>query len=125
MVLLRKHFFEVLLKDRISEDFFADRTQVFAAWKRWAADSVGPQDDVSENVFTITLKDGTEHSQMANSFRGKADNPMSTEEVEKKARDLIEPAFGAAQTKELIETVRDLETVKNTRDLRRLLAHSG
>jgi 2-methylcitrate dehydratase PrpD len=74
-------------------------------------------------IVEITLKDGTELSERANSFRGKADNPMSSEEVEKKARDLIEPVFGAGQTRELIDTVRRLETVANVRDLRPLLAH--
>jgi 2-methylcitrate dehydratase PrpD len=76
-------------------------------------------------IVEITLKDGTELCERANSFRGKADNPMSSEEVEKKARDLIEPVFGAGQTRELIETVRRLETVANVRDLRPLLAHKA
>ncbi|NND49896.1 MAG: MmgE/PrpD family protein, partial [Rhizobiales bacterium] len=48
-----------------------------------------------QSIVEITLKDGSEVSQMANSFRGKSDNPMSTEEVEKKALDLIAPSFGA------------------------------
>jgi hypothetical protein len=47
---------------------------------------------------------------------------MSTEEVEKKARDLIEPVMGAKKTKKLIETVRDLEKLKKARDLRPLLS---
>jgi 2-methylcitrate dehydratase PrpD len=78
-----------------------------------------------QSIVEITLKDGTVLTQGADSFRGKFDNPMSTEEVEKKARDLIEPTFGPEKTKELIETVRDLESVKNVLDLRPLLAHSG
>jgi hypothetical protein len=56
------------------------------------------------------------------SFRGKAENPMSTEEVEKKARDLIEPVMGGKKTKKLIETVRNLEKLKKARDLRQLLS---
>ena len=78
-----------------------------------------------QSIVEVTLKDGRTISQRADSFRGKAENPMSTEEVEKKARGLIAPTFGDAQTKELIETIRDLEKVGNVRDLRRLLAHAG
>lgn len=70
----------------------------------------------------VRLKDGRTVSKHAESFRGKSDNPMSTEEVEAKARDLIEPVMGAAQTTKLIEAVRDLDQLKKVRDLRALLA---
>jgi 2-methylcitrate dehydratase PrpD len=73
-------------------------------------------------LVEIALKDGRRLSRQVESFRGKAENPMSTEEVEKKARDLIEPSFGTKRTAELIETVRDLEGLANVRDLGRLVA---
>jgi 2-methylcitrate dehydratase PrpD len=73
----------------------------------------------------VTLKGGKKVGKHAASFRGKADNPMSTEEVEAKARDLIEPVMGSAQTERLIETVRDLEKLGKARDLRPLLAVKG
>lgn len=75
-----------------------------------------------QSSVAVTLKDGRTVSKHAESFRGKSDNPMSTEEVETKARDLIEPVMGPAQTEKLIETVRDLEKLKKARDLRQLLA---
>jgi len=70
----------------------------------------------------VTLKGGRKVSTHAASFRGKADNPMSTDEVEAKARELIEPVMGSAQTERLIETVRDLDKLDKIRDLRPLLA---
>ena len=73
-------------------------------------------------LVEIALKDGRRLSRQVDSFRGKAENPMSTEEVENKARELIEPSFGAKRTAELIETVRGLEGVANVRDLGRLLS---
>jgi 2-methylcitrate dehydratase PrpD len=73
-------------------------------------------------IVKVTLKGGKTVTRRVESFRGKADNPMSTDEVEKKARDLIEPVMGAGKTGKLIEMVRDLEKVKKARDLRPLLA---
>jgi len=73
-------------------------------------------------IVKVTLKGGRTVTQRLESFRGKADNPMSTDEVEKKARDLIEPVMGAGKTRKLIEAVRDLEKVKKVRTLRPLLS---
>ena len=73
-------------------------------------------------IVKVTLKGGRVVTEERESFRGKAENPMSTEEVEKKARDLIEPVMGAKKTKKLIETVRNLEKLKKVRDLRPLLS---
>jgi 2-methylcitrate dehydratase PrpD len=70
----------------------------------------------------VSLKDGRTVSKHVESFRGKSDNPMATEEVEAKARDLIEPVMGSAQTERLIETVRDLDKLDKIRDLRPLIA---
>ena len=70
----------------------------------------------------VTLKDGRTVTQHVESFRGKAENPLTTEEVEAKATDLIEPVLGAQQTQALIETIRDLEQLPNARDLRPLLS---
>lgn len=70
----------------------------------------------------VTLKTGRTFSKQVDTFRGKAENPMTTEEVEQKARDLIEPVLGAQQTRTLIETIRDLEQLPKVRDLRPLLS---
>jgi 2-methylcitrate dehydratase PrpD len=73
-------------------------------------------------VVKVQLKGGKTVTQTVDSFRGKAENPMSLDEVEKKARDLIEPIMGAARTTSLITAIRDLETLKTARDLRPLLS---
>jgi 2-methylcitrate dehydratase PrpD len=73
-------------------------------------------------IVKVRLKDGKTVTQTVESFRGKAENPMSLEEVEKKARDLIEPVMGASKTSGLIEAIRGLETVRTVRDLRPLLS---
>jgi 2-methylcitrate dehydratase PrpD len=77
------------------------------------------------SIVEVTLKDGRTLSKDVESFRGKADNPLDTEEVEAKARDLIGTMFASAQTERLIEAVRDLEMLGKVRDLGRLLARSA
>jgi 2-methylcitrate dehydratase PrpD len=69
----------------------------------------------------IVMNDGTRISEHVANVRGTFDNPMSREEVVAKARDLMNPVLGAATTGKLIDTVLNLETVKNVRDLRPLL----
>lgn len=74
-----------------------------------------------QSSVEVKLKDGRTVSKHAASFRGKSDNPMDTDEVEAKARDLIEPVMGSDRTEQLIETVRDLDKLEKIRDLRPLL----
>jgi 2-methylcitrate dehydratase PrpD len=73
-------------------------------------------------IVEVTLKSGERLTKRVDSFRGKAENPLSTEEVEAKAQDLVEPVLGARQARTLIETIRDLEQLPRARDLRLLLA---
>lgn len=75
-----------------------------------------------QSSVEVKLKDGRTVSKHAASFRGKSDNPMDTDEVEAKARDLIEPVLGSDRTEQLIETIRDLDKLEKIRDLRPLLA---
>lgn len=53
--------------------------------------------------------------------RGTADDPMTTDEVETKADEIMEPVVGAERSKQLIEAVRKIESVDNVRQLRELL----
>ena len=69
----------------------------------------------------IVMEDGARLSEHVASVRGTFDNPMSREEVIAKARDLMNPVLGAGTTGKLIDTVLNLETVKNVRDLRPLV----
>ncbi len=72
-------------------------------------------------VVEITLTDGTRLKEFVKAVRGTPDNPMTRDEVVTKARDLIAPVLGAAKTSRLIETVLNLENVKNLGELRPLL----
>ncbi|MCC7104259.1 MAG: MmgE/PrpD family protein, partial [Chloroflexi bacterium] len=73
-------------------------------------------------IVESTLKDGRTLTKRVDSFRGKADNPLTTEEVERKAHDLIAPVMGAERATRLIETVRNLEQLPTAPELRPLLA---
>ena len=52
---------------------------------------------------------------------GTKENPLDTQGVNAKARDLIAPVLGAQRTDALIQRVNALEDVKSVRDLRSLL----
>jgi len=69
----------------------------------------------------ITLNDGTVLSEHIAAVRGTAENPMTREEVQQKATDLIEPVLGKASTKTLIDKIFALENVKDIRELRPIL----
>jgi 2-methylcitrate dehydratase PrpD len=76
-------------------------------------------------IVEVVLRNGIHWTQRVNDVRGTVRNPMSTQEVIEKARDLMEPRLGAAQTTQLIEAVRGLETLQNMRALRPLQAKSA
>jgi 2-methylcitrate dehydratase PrpD len=77
-----------------------------------------------EAIVEVTLNDGTTLSEHVTAVRGTAENPMPREEVVAKARDLMAPVLGAANTATLIEKVLSLENVKDIRELRSLLQRS-
>src|SRR5947199_4636654 len=72
-------------------------------------------------IAEIQLTDGTHLTQRVDSVRGTPKNPMTCEEIVAKARDLITPVLGATQCAKLVESVFDLERVKDIRGLRPLL----
>ena len=51
-------------------------------------------------------------------MRGARENPMTRDEVIAKTRDLKRPVLSAATSVNPIDRVRDLENVKNVRELR-------
>ena len=53
--------------------------------------------------------------------RGRADNPLTTAEVEAKADELMSPVLGKSRTRELMDAIQKLETIASMRDLRPLL----
>jgi len=77
-----------------------------------------------EAIVEVTLADGTQLNEWVKDVRGTEDNPMTREEVVAKARDLITPVLGAATSTSLIEKVLNIESVKDIRELRKLLQRS-
>ena len=75
-------------------------------------------------IVEVTLTDGTRLSERVEHVRGTPENPMTTEEVVAKARELMTPVLGAATGSKLIERVLGLQKVKDMRELRPLLQAS-
>jgi len=72
-------------------------------------------------IVEITLNDGTQLSDRVEAVRGTVRNPMPRSEVVDKAKDLMSPVLGSANTGKLIDVLLALETVKDIRTLRPLL----
>jgi 2-methylcitrate dehydratase PrpD len=73
-------------------------------------------------VVEVTTKDGTKLTEHVFNVRGTAENPLTSEEVEKKCRELMIPVLGKERTDALIDTIWNLERVKNVRELRPFLS---
>ncbi len=76
----------------------------------------------SAAAVEVTTKDGAKLREHVVSPRGMMENPMTTEEVEKKCRVLLEPILGQEHSQELIDRIWNLERVSNMRTLRPLLS---
>jgi 2-methylcitrate dehydratase PrpD len=74
-----------------------------------------------QGLVEVTLKNGQTLREHVINCRGRPENPMSPEEVEKKAAWLMEPVLGKKNVDQIIESSRRLETVANVRDLANLL----
>jgi len=74
-----------------------------------------------EAIIELTFVDGSQLTEWVKDVRGTAENPMTREEVVAKAQDLIVPVLGTATCNKLIETVLNLESVKDVRNLRPFL----
>jgi hypothetical protein len=68
----------------------------------------------------VTLKDGRTVSHFTKFPPGTKENPLNTEGLNAKVRDLMTPVLGAERTAKLIERVNALEDVRDVRDLRPL-----
>jgi len=73
-------------------------------------------------VVELVKKDGAKYREHIRSVRGTRDNPMTTEEVERKCRDLMVPILGKERSSKLIDSVLNLEKVTDIRELRPLLS---
>jgi 2-methylcitrate dehydratase PrpD len=74
-----------------------------------------------QGIIEIDLAGGRTVRHHAKAVRGTPENPMTTQEIEDKALDLVTPIIGADRGRELVATVSRLETVPLMRELRSLL----
>ena len=72
-------------------------------------------------IIEIDCSDGRSLGHRTRAVLGTPDNPMTAEQVEDKARDLMAPVLGDAKTGELITALRGLEDLDDVRKLRPLL----
>lgn len=70
-------------------------------------------------VVQVTTRDGASFEERVTSSRGTPENPMSDEEVEKKALALIAPVLGDNRASQLIEKIGVLESASTVRDISR------
>ncbi len=82
---------------------------------------LGTTESARQGIIEITTKDGAKLREHVVSPRGMMENPMTTEEVEKKCKDLLIPVLGKDRSQELIDGIWNLERVGSMRSLRPLL----
>jgi len=70
-----------------------------------------------QGVVEVTFKDGKTLREHVSNCRGRPQNPMSPEEVEKKAAWLMEPVLGKRNVDQIIEASRKLESVSSVREI--------
>ncbi len=92
-----------------------ERVQLIADQK--LADPVAPRSGMVE----VTLKDGRKVSHFTKFPPGTKENPLNTEGVNTKVRDLMAPVLGTEKTAKLIQQINSLEDVRNVRELLPLL----
>ena len=68
----------------------------------------------------ITLKDGRKLSHRATAAKGSLGNPLTRQDVTKKALDLIAPVLGKKRSLALIAGLLNIESIKDARVLRTL-----
>ena len=76
---------------------------------------------VRVGIVEVTLADGTKLTERVEHVRGTPENPMTSDEVVAKARELMTPVLGAATCSKLIAHMLGLENIKDVRELRPLL----
>jgi 2-methylcitrate dehydratase PrpD len=72
-------------------------------------------------IVEVTMDDGRKVSHFTKFPPGTKENPLSTEDVNAKARDLMAPVLGAAKTNRLIDQINNLEHLGNIQQLRPLI----
>ena len=76
----------------------------------------------TQAMVEVVTHDGRRLRHHTKAVRGTAANPMPRAEVAAKSRDLLLPVIGARRTARLIDTIWNIERIKDARALRPLLA---
>ena len=74
-----------------------------------------------QGLVEVTLRDGRVVREHVSDCRGRPENPMNPEEVEKKAAWLMEPVLGKNNVDQIIDSVRRIESISSVRDLTKRL----
>src|SRR5215510_6221681 len=74
-----------------------------------------------QSIVEVITRDGRRLEKRVTTFKGRSENPLTTDEVEEKALELLEPVLGQSRTRQLMDAVGKLETLASVRDLRPLL----
>jgi len=74
-----------------------------------------------QGLVEVTLKDGKTLREHVIGCRGRPENPMSPEEIERKALWLLEPVLGKKNSEQIVDSIRSIEKVINVRDLTKLM----
>jgi 2-methylcitrate dehydratase PrpD len=83
-----------------------------------ALERTGPR---FQGAIEIYLKDGRTLREHVSNCRGRPQNPMDPDEVEKKAAWLMEPVLGRKNSGQIIELMRRVETLPDVRELAKLM----
>ena len=83
---------------------------------------IGEKDIPRRNaIVEVTLANGDTLAQKQVAVRGTPDNPMTRQEVDDKAFELMAPILGHSNTRSLIDKVWEIEVIDNVQELRPLM----
>ncbi|MDR6660483.1 2-methylcitrate dehydratase PrpD [Tardiphaga robiniae] len=104
---------QALMKD---SKILEQRAKVTVVGDKALMDPAAPRGAIVE----VEMMDGKKVEHFTKFPPGTKENPLSTEAVSAKTRDLIAPVLGAEKAKKLIDQINNLEKVKDIRSLRPL-----
>jgi 2-methylcitrate dehydratase PrpD len=76
-------------------------------------------------VVEIVMNDGSRLTERVEAVRGTMENPMTRDEVVRKAKDLITPVLGPGNTTKLADAILRLETMKSILEFRPLIQRAS
>jgi 2-methylcitrate dehydratase PrpD len=86
-----------------------------------ASDELTAAVPARQAIVEMETHDGKRLRHHAKAVRGTPDNPMTAQEIDAKARDLVEPIIGTARAERLVGAIGQLERLRSVRELRPLL----